>query len=93
MDEQETQEVVDLPKENVEDVVEESNTTEQLVSQLKAEYEEKITKIIQAKNKEIAERDCVIKELISGEKTEPVKPGINVLIEEINAKREKQIKY
>ena len=61
---------------------EENLTT--LVDELKTQYENRIKEIVANKDKEIAQRDDVIKQLLDDTKTAKVQPSI---ADKINAKR------
>ena len=77
-------------QENTTEVVENQNQNEEIqksfeesIKELKETYERKINELLLSKNKEIEERDSVIKQLLIGEDNEEK----STIVEKINGKR------
>lgn len=83
--------------ENVEDVnveKEPEESTADIFANIKSEFEQKLHAVQENSKKEIEKRDKIIAELISGDKSqEPVESNLDVLINKIVEKRQKQYKY
>lgn len=77
-------------QENTTEVVENQNQNEEIqksfeesIKELRETYERKINELLLSKNKEIEERDNVIKQLLIGEDNEEK----STIVEKINGKR------
>ena len=77
-------------QENTTEVVENQNQNEEIqksfeesIKELRETYERKINELLLSKNKEIEERDSVIKQLLIGEDNEEK----STIVEKINGKR------
>ena len=66
---------------------EEPKTNESLITEIKAEFEKKLSEQAKTFTEKLAERDKIIKDLVAGSNTTPKKPSP---IEELNARRIKQ---
>lgn len=66
---------------------EEPKTNESLITEIKAEFEKKLSEQAKTFTEKIAERDKIIKDLVAGSDATPKKPSP---IEELNARRIKQ---
>ena len=66
---------------------EEPKTNESLITEIKAEFEKKLSEQAKTFTEKLAERDKIIKDLVAGSDTTPKKPSP---IEELNARRIKQ---